>query len=99
MIREELGFQGALMTDDIGMEALSGTMGQRARASLLAGVDLVLYCKGDREELESTVSACNPLEGRALERCVRALAHRRPPEPADIMALVEELHDLVPEGT
>ncbi len=85
------------MTDDIGMEALSGTMAQRARASLLAGVDLVLHCKGDREGMESTVSACRPLEGRALERCVRALAHRRPPEPADLHALVEELHDLLPD--
>ena len=98
MIREELGFDGALMTDDIGMEALSGTMAQRAAASLAAGVDLVLHCKGDRPGMEATVSACQPLEGRALERTVRALAHRRPPEPADIPALVAELTALLSEA-
>jgi hypothetical protein len=45
--------------------------------------------------MESTVSACRPLEGRSLERCVRALAHRRPPEPADLAALDEELRLLL----
>jgi beta-N-acetylhexosaminidase len=98
LIREEIGYDGCLMTDDIGMEALSGSMAERAAASLAAGVDLVLHCKGDRDGMEGTVSASRPLEGRALERAVRALAHRRPPEPANIAALVEELHDLVPEG-
>jgi beta-N-acetylhexosaminidase len=95
LIREELAFEGALMTDDIGMEALSGTMAERAAASLAAGVDLALHCKGDREGMERTVSACRPLEGRALERCVRALAHRRPPEPANIEGLVDELRALL----
>ena len=99
MIREELGFDGLLMTDDIGMEALEGTMAERAAASLAAGVDVVLHCKGDREGMEGTVSASRPLEGAALERAVRALAHRREPEQASIPALVEELHHLVPEGT
>ena len=98
MIREDLGFDGLLMTDDIGMEALSGTMAERAAASLEAGVDVVLHCKGDREGIESTLSACVPIEGPALDRAVRALDHRRAPEPADLSALVEELHDLVPEG-
>jgi beta-N-acetylhexosaminidase len=98
MIREEIGFDGLLMTDDIGMEALSGTMADRAAASLAAGVDVVLHCKGDRPGMVGTVSACHPLQGRALDRAVRALAHRRPPEPADIPALAEELRDLVPEG-
>ncbi|EYD76222.1 Beta N-acetyl-glucosaminidase [Rubellimicrobium mesophilum DSM 19309] len=98
MIREEIGFDGLLMTDDIGMEALTGTMAERAAASLAAGVDLVLYCKGERPDLVGTVSACHPLEGPALERAVRALALRRPPEPVDIAALAEELHELLPEG-
>lgn len=98
LIREEIGFDGCLMTDDIGMEALSGTMAERAAASLAAGVDLILHCKGDREGMEGAVSACRALEGRALDRATRALAHRRAPEAADIEALVEELHDLVPEG-
>lgn len=97
LIREEIGFDGALMTDDIGMEALSGTMAERAAASLAAGVDLVLHCKGDRPGLEATVSACHPLAGPALDRTTRALALRRPPVPADLDALAAELAALVPE--
>jgi beta-N-acetylhexosaminidase len=97
VIREEIGFDGCLMTDDIGMEALSGTMAERAAASLAAGVDLVLHCKGDRPGMEATVSACHPLAGPALDRATRALSHRRPPEPADLDALVHELATLVPE--
>ena len=98
VIREEIGFTGCLMTDDIGMEALSGTIAERAAASLSAGVDLVLHCKGDRPGMEQTVSATHALAGEALERATRALAHRRPPEAVSIGALVEELAALVPEG-
>ncbi len=97
VIRDDLGFDGCLMTDDIGMEALSGTMAERAAASLAAGCDLVLHCKGDRPGMEATVSACHPLSGRALDRATRALAHRRPPEPADLDALAAELTALLPE--
>jgi beta-N-acetylhexosaminidase len=97
MIREEIGFAGCLMTDDIGMEALSGTMAERAAASLAAGVDLVLHCKGDRPGMEQAVSATHSLAGGSLERATRALAHRRSPEPVDLDALVVELAALVPE--
>jgi beta-N-acetylhexosaminidase len=97
MIREEIGFDGCLMTDDIGMEALSGTMAERASASLAAGVDLVLHCKGDRPGMEQAVSATRHLSGKALKRATRALAHRRPPVPVEIDALVAELAALVPE--
>ena len=94
---EEIGFTGCLMTDDIGMEALSGTMAERAAASLAAGVDLVLHCKGDRPGMEQAVSGTHALVGDALERTTRALAHRRSPEPVDLDALALELAALVPE--
>ncbi|TNC73355.1 glycoside hydrolase family 3 N-terminal domain-containing protein [Rubellimicrobium roseum] len=98
LIREDIGFDGLLMTDDIGMEALSGTMAQRAAASIAAGVDLVLHCKGDRPGMEQVASATPAMTEAATGRAIRALALRRPPEPADIPALVEELADLVPEA-
>ncbi|WP_210527571.1 glycoside hydrolase family 3 N-terminal domain-containing protein [Rubellimicrobium arenae] len=98
VIRKDIGFDGLLMTDDIGMEALSGTMAERARASLAAGVDLVLHCKGDRPGMEQVASATPALSEAARIRAGRALALRRPPEPVDLPALIEELADLVPEG-
>ncbi|NAZ35395.1 glycoside hydrolase family 3 protein [Rubellimicrobium sp. CFH 75288] len=98
LIREEIGFEGLLMTDDIGMEALSGSMADRTRESLAAGVDVVLHCKGDREGLEDVASALRPLSDAAMVRADRALAARRPPDAADLGALVEELADLVPDG-
>ncbi|TNC52749.1 glycoside hydrolase family 3 protein [Rubellimicrobium rubrum] len=98
MIRDEIGFDGLLMTDDIEMEALSGSMGERAAASIAAGVDLVLHCKGDQPGMEQVAQATPLMTDAATARAVRALALRTTPEPADIPALIEELADLVPEG-
>ncbi len=47
VIREEIGFHGLLMTDDLNMEALQGTLASRTAASIAAGVDIALHCKGD----------------------------------------------------
>ena len=51
VIRDSIGFQGLLMSDDISMGALSGTLAERARASLAAGCDVVLHCNGDLDEM------------------------------------------------
>ncbi len=46
VIRGDIGFDGLLMSDDLSMRALSGTLGERARASFEAGCDLALHCNG-----------------------------------------------------
>jgi beta-N-acetylhexosaminidase len=51
IIREELGFKGVLVSDDIGMSALSGSFAERTRKSLEAGCDVVLHCSGILEEM------------------------------------------------
>ncbi|EPX85906.1 Beta-glucosidase-related glycosidase [Rubellimicrobium thermophilum DSM 16684] len=99
LIREEIGFDGLLMSDDIGMEALSGSMAERTRAALAAGVDLVLHCKGDREGMEQVAGAAGSLTPQAERRAARALAARRIPEPADLRALEEEIGDLLAGGS
>ena len=65
IIRGELGFEGLLMSDDIGMKALSGSFGQRAKACLDAGCDVVLHCSGDMDEMRDVASVLPTLSERA----------------------------------
>ncbi|MBO6674645.1 MAG: beta-N-acetylhexosaminidase [Rhizobiales bacterium] len=74
LIRDSIGFDGALMTDDLAMGALSGSMAERASGALAAGCDLALHCNGNRAEMEVIREAIPPLEGRSAERCAAALA-------------------------
>ena len=53
VIRRQIGFDGFLMTDGLEMQALSGSMAERARAAVDAGVDAVLHCTGDLAEMHS----------------------------------------------
>ncbi|MEO0383269.1 MAG: beta-N-acetylhexosaminidase [Pseudomonadota bacterium] len=74
IIRDQIGFDGALITDDLSMGALSGSMAERATRSLAAGCDLALHCNGVRTEMEAIREAIPLLEGRSAERCATALA-------------------------
>ncbi len=70
-IRGAIGFDGVLISDDLGMNALSGTLGERAGAVLGAGCDLALHCSGSMEEMEGVASACPSLGTAALSRIER----------------------------
>lgn len=72
LIREELGFQGMLMSDDISMKALSGSLAQLSQDALAAGCDLVLHCNGKMDEMEQIASVVPPLTADALKRAERA---------------------------
>jgi beta-N-acetylhexosaminidase len=87
IIRGRIAFDGALMTDDISMGALSGDLRGRAQAALRAGCDLVLHCNGELEEMTEIASAAPELAGESLERTERALKLRREPEDVDRKAL------------
>lgn len=91
VIREEIGFQGLLMTDDLNMEALSGDLGQRTRASMAAGCDIALHCKGDMAEMLRVAQEAGDLTPAARVRADAALALRRPVGPVDIAALEADL--------
>lgn len=93
-LRGVLGFDGLLMTDDIAMNALAGTMAQRAASARAAGCDMVLHCSGDLAEMMAVAEAAGVLEGAALRRAEVALAARRAPEPVDIGALEAEFEAL-----
>ncbi|MFT4783699.1 MAG: beta-N-acetylhexosaminidase [Paracoccaceae bacterium] len=95
MIRKMIGFDGLLMTDDISMQALTGSVAERSVASLEAGCDIVLHCNGVMNEMQQIAGACGSLAGSGAERAQRALAQRVAPEPMDRPALEAELAALI----
>src|SRR6187401_3239872 len=90
VIRKALGFDGLLMTDDISMKALSGTLAERCRASLAAGCDVVLHCNGTLDEMRAVAGVVPLLAGEAARRADAALAARRTPVAFDVAAAREE---------
>jgi beta-N-acetylhexosaminidase len=86
VIRGFIGFQGLLMSDDISMGALSGTIAERSRAALAAGCDIVLHCNSDLHEMMAVAGATPELSGAAAKRADAALAARGAPEEFDIEA-------------
>jgi len=86
VIRGLIGFDGVLMTDDISMQALTGTIAARSRASIDAGCDIVLHCNGRLDEMRAVAAAVPPLAGAAERRAAAALAWRRPASEIDLAA-------------
>ena len=73
-----------LFCDDLSMEALAGTVAERATAVLEAGCDVVLHCNGDLAEMRQVAEAAGKLKGRARTRAEAAMARIvRTPEPLD----------------
>jgi beta-N-acetylhexosaminidase len=86
VIRGGIGFQGLLMSDDISMGALSGSLGERTRAAIAAGCDVVLHCNGNLAEMRDVAAASPVLAGEAGRSAEAALAARRAPDKIDIAA-------------
>ena len=84
IIRGAIGFEGLLMSDDLGMRALSGTIAERAQAVLAAGSDLALVCSGDIAETESVAGVVPPLQGHAQARFANACAVFRQQNTFDV---------------
>jgi beta-N-acetylhexosaminidase len=79
IIRGHIGFDGALMSDDLSMGALSGTLANRTEAAFTAGCDLALHCNGKMEEMVEVASKSPHLAGEAARRCAAALDRLRSP--------------------
>jgi len=94
IIRRSIGFDGLLMTDDIGMDALSGSLVERAGGALEAGCDVVLHCNGTLAERQAVAAAAGEMRAVAQARAERALASRHNPDPVDISALAAQLDAL-----
>ena len=99
VIRESIGFSGALMSDDVSMGALTGTIAQRTRAALRAGCDLVLHCNGRLDEMRAVASEAPVLDGVAAQRCATALAARRQPDAIDLAVARAEFAAMMERAT
>src|SRR3954469_10163133 len=82
VIRGHIGYDGLVMSDDVSMNALSGSLAERTRAAFAAGCDMVLHCNGRLDEMEAVASDSPELAGEAGRRAAAALARiAHEPEP------------------
>jgi beta-N-acetylhexosaminidase len=95
VIRGVIGFQGLLMSDDVSMNALAGSIAERTRAIVAAGCDMVLHCNGRLDEMREVAAETPELSDKALQRARMALASRKPPQPFDRLAARAELDGLI----
>lgn len=70
VIRQSIGFDGLLLSDDLSMQALAGTMSERTKAAIKAGCDIVLHCNGKMDEMMEVLDSTPPLSGKARDRSV-----------------------------
>ena len=95
VVRGRIGFEGLLMSDDLSMAALSGSMADRARGCLDAGCDLALHCNGDMAEMTEVLEAVAPASDRlayAIDACLDRIAT---PQPLDRATALHRLDVLL----
>ncbi len=95
VIRDVIGFDGLIMTDDISMKALSGSAAELSRRAIEAGCDVVLHCNASLVERAEVLKAAGQMTDVAQARADRALAMRKPPQELDIEATEAELSALM----
>jgi beta-N-acetylhexosaminidase len=78
VIRDEIGFDGLLMSDDLDMSALSGDVPSRAVECVEAGCDLALNCWGRFDEMIEIANRLPDISAAALDRLNRAMASIMP---------------------
>jgi beta-N-acetylhexosaminidase len=77
IIRKRIGFNGLLLTDDLDMEALSGTVPERAELSIAAGCDIALNCWAKMDDMIGIASRLPAMADKTAARLARALADTR----------------------
>ena len=74
LIREDIGFQGVLISDDLSMKALKGSFADRTKKALIAGCDVVLHCNGKMSEMQEIADSTSPLTEAARARIERSFS-------------------------
>lgn len=93
VIRETIGFDGLLMSDDLGMQALSGDVSDRAAGCVAAGCDIALNCWGRMDEMIRIADKLPEITAAAKSRLDRAMAGRTMPPPIDRLAELLDQRD------
>lgn len=87
VIRDEIGFQGFLVSDDVNMKALTGSIADNSIRALDAGCDAVLHCNGELDEMITVAAELPELSAKALERFKIAKRHQSAKSDVDVDAL------------
>ena len=95
IIRDDIGFDNLVMTDDISMKALQMTPAESTRAAIAAGCDVALFCNGPLEERRAVAEAAGEMTTAAQTRALRAMDARQTPDDVDIDALSAQLETLL----
>ena len=95
IIRSEIGFDNLIMTDDISMKALSGSLTDISRSALDAGCDVILHCNGSLDARREVADASGRMTDVAQTRAGRALSARKVPDDIDIPAVQAQLEALL----
>lgn len=95
VIRGHIGFDGLLVSDDTSMNALKGTIGERAARIMGGGCDIVLHCNGVMDEMKAVVKEVVPLSGKALARAEAVERSFAAPDASDEHALRAEFHEMM----
>ncbi|MFZ8959370.1 MAG: glycoside hydrolase family 3 N-terminal domain-containing protein [Paracoccaceae bacterium] len=94
----DIGYQGLMMTDDISMGALGGSLAERSTKALAAGCDVILHSNGMLREMEEVVGHAGQLDGIAAKRAQAALLARKSATSLDLYAIDAELRSLSEKG-
>lgn len=101
IVRGYIGFDGLLLSDDLSMQALGGSLGERAARAVAAGCDIALHCNGQMDEMRAVVGAVGrmtPAAARRFEAGRQYLArHRAPLGAAGLVDARKRLTALLPE--
>ena len=93
LIRQEIGFSGLLMSDDISMKALSGSLADLTQQTLAAGCDLVLHCNGKMQEMQEIANVISEISEESLQRFNKALLQLNAPKSYDYDEAIEMLNN------
>ena len=94
-IRGAIGFDGLLLSDDLSMEALSGSLGERAEAALAAGCDIALHCNGKLEEMTDIAERVGALSPEVNTRWVRVVKYTKQKNNINYSNLESEFNNLM----
>jgi beta-N-acetylhexosaminidase len=101
IVREHIRFDGLLLSDDLSMQALGGSLGERAGRAVKAGCDIALHCSGRMDEMREVVGAIGPMTPAALQRFEASrhylARHRAPLDTAGLVDAKKRLSSLLPE--